>query len=80
MEQKNCTLFEAAIKSGHFLIQVDTLIKKGKRLKLIRVKAKLFYPGSDSFITNKSKICSNWMKYLIDVVFQKMVLKQVFTE
>lgn len=80
LEQENCILFEAAIQSGPFLIRIDILIKKGSHLELIEVKAKSFHPGSDSFITNKGKIGSNWSSYLIDVAFQKMVLKQAFPD
>jgi len=80
LAQENCTLFEAAIQSGPFFIRVDILIKKGNRLEMIEVKAKSFDPESDSFITNKGKISTNWRSYLNDVAFQKMVLKQAFPD
>jgi hypothetical protein len=78
LEQENCTLFEAAIHSGPFLIRVDILIKKRNKFELIEVKAKSFHPDSDSFLTNKGKISSNWKPYLVDVAFQEMVFTQAF--
>lgn len=78
LEQENCTLFEAAIQSGPFLIRVDILIKKGNKFELIEVKAKSFHPDSDTFLTNKGKISSNWKPYLVDVAFQEIVFKQAF--
>jgi hypothetical protein len=78
LELENCTLFEAAIQTGPFLVRIDILKKKGNRFELIEVKAKSFHPDTDSFLTNKDKINSHWRSYLTDVAFQEMVLKQAF--
>ncbi|HAL82729.1 MAG TPA: hypothetical protein DCO83_11225 [Mucilaginibacter sp.] len=78
LELESCTLFEAAIQTGPFLVRIDILKKNGNCLELIEVKAKSFHPDADSFLTNKGKISSNWRSYLTDVAFQEMVLKQAF--
>lgn len=78
LSQENCTLFEAAIQTGPYLIRIDILKKTGNRFELIEVKAKSFHPDSDNFCNSKGEIKSDWRSYLYDVSFQKMVLKQAF--
>jgi len=45
LELESCTLFEAAIQTGPFLVRIDILKKNGNCLELIEVKAKSFHPG-----------------------------------
>lgn len=78
LNQENCTLFEAAIQTGPFLIRIDILKKAGNRFELIEVKAKSFHPDTDHFYNSKGEIKSDWKPYLHDVSFQKMVLLQAF--
>ena len=40
LEQEDCTLFEAAIKSGQKLVRIDILVKEGNDLHLVEVKSK----------------------------------------
>jgi hypothetical protein len=76
--QDNCTLFEAAIQTGPFLIRIDILKKAGNRFELIEVKAKSFHPEDGGFYTAKGTIKSNWRPYLYDVSFQQMVLQKAY--
>ncbi len=78
LHQENCTLFEAAIQTGPFLIRVDILRKRGNHLELIEVKAKSFHPETDSFTSVRGEIASAWRPYLTDVAFQQMVIRQAF--
>ncbi|MFD0749175.1 hypothetical protein ACFQZS_03415 [Mucilaginibacter calamicampi] len=80
LAQENCTLFEAAILAGDFLVKIDILVKKGDNIQLIEVKAKSFNSDEDSFSTNKGQIRSAWKPYLTDVAFQVMVLQTAFPQ
>lgn len=78
LNQENCTLFEAAIEIGPYLVRIDVLKKNGNRFELIEVKAKSFHPEKDRFYTSKGEIASNWKPYLHDVNFQRMVLQLAY--
>jgi len=80
LEQDNCTLFEAAIEAGPFLIRIDILKKTGKRFELIEVKAKSFHPEDGDFYAARGGIKSNWKPYLYDVSFQQMVLQKAYPD
>jgi hypothetical protein len=73
LQQERVVLFEAAILSGQKLIRVDILVKDGKQLHLVEVKAK----SHDS--QNKSRN-GNMTKYVEDVAFQYYVLNEAFPE
>ncbi len=74
MQQKDIILFEAAFLHGNLFVRTDILVKRGKQLELIEVKAKSFDPYKDSFLDKKSKVSGDWSEYLYDVAFQKHVL------
>ena len=78
LEQENCTLFEAAIEAGPFIIRIDILKKTGKRFELFEVKAKSYHPDDGGFYTAKGTIKSTWKPYLYDVSFQQMVLQKAY--
>lgn len=68
-------IYEAAIRYEKFFIRTDILIKEGRNIKLIEVKAK----SADDFY-NKKGIKPAWMPYLYDVAFQKHVVSKVFPD
>ncbi len=80
LTHENCTLFEAAIRAGDYLVRIDILIKKGNAIQLIEVKAKSFNPCEDSFTGAKGSLSAKWRPYLIDVAFQVMTLKNAFPQ
>lgn len=73
MQQENVVLFEPAIVSGQKLVRVDILVKKGNHFHLIEVKAKSHHSeDTDSEAEKKLK------KYIEDVAYQYLVLKEAF--
>lgn len=81
--ENDCTLYEAAFKFETLFVRTDILIKRGKELKLIEVKAKSFDANDkdDSLYSERAKdIRAKWKPYLYDVAFQKHVLQQAFPE
>lgn len=80
LQQENVTLFEPAIVHGNFLVRVDVLIKRGKVLEVIEVKAKS-YSGDPASLSGKRKsIASDIHPYVQDVAFQKYVLQLAFPD
>ena len=59
--RENVIIYEAAIKYENFFIRTDILIKKGRNIELIEVKAK----SADDFY-NTNGIKPAWMPYLLD--------------
>ncbi|MBU1917452.1 DUF2779 domain-containing protein [bacterium] len=81
LKQDKVILFEPAIESNHKIIRVDVLIKDGKHFDLIEVKSKSYDSRKpDCFYTQAGGIDSKWRKYLEDVTYQHMVLKEAFPE
>ncbi|NOT79391.1 MAG: DUF2779 domain-containing protein [Bacteriovoracaceae bacterium] len=81
LQEKNITIFEAAIRFKNLFIRIDVLVKKGNKISLIEVKAKSFDPSEDDdqFVSKKSGgIKSNWEPYLYDIAFQKHVLENAY--
>lgn len=81
--QDDGILYEAAIKHEKLFIRTDILIKRGKALKLIEVKAKSFDPQDkdESIYSVRTKdIRKGWKPYLYDVAFQKYVLQKAFPD
>lgn len=75
MKRDEVVIFEAVFCHDSLLVRTDILLKKGRQLQLIEVKAKSFNPQSDSFYNKSGSIASGWKGYLSDVAFQKHVLK-----
>jgi hypothetical protein len=73
LQQENVVLFEAAILSNQKLVRVDILVKKGKQLHIIEVKAK-------SHNTDEEVDKSALKKYTEDVAYQYLVLKEAFPD
>ncbi len=74
MQQKDIILFEAAFLHGNLFVRTDILVKQGKLLELIEVKAKSFDSVKDSFLDKSGAVSGSWAEYLYDVAFQKHVL------
>lgn len=75
MKKENVVLFEPAFVSGQKLIRVDILEKKGDVIHLIEVKAKS-HSTDDDISKQKSKLT----KYIEDVAYQYLVLKESFPD
>jgi hypothetical protein len=79
LKKDEVVIFEAAVRFEDLFIRADILVKKGDRLDLIEVKAKSYDPHKDGDFRGKSGgITSDWKPYLLDVAFQKHVLKGAF--
>ena len=74
MQQQNVVIYEAAFLHGSLFVRTDILVKRGKQLELIEVKAKSFDSERDSFLDKKGKVSRDWSEYLYDVAFQMLVL------
>jgi hypothetical protein len=75
LEREDVTIFEAAIRHGNLFARIDVLLKRGRHLELIEVKAKSF--DSASFIGFRGArggIQSAMTPYLRDVSFQRHLL------
>ena len=80
LKQKNAVIYEAAVMYDRFFVRVDILEKEGNKIHLIEVKAKSIDSTSESFITKKGKIDTEWMDYIADAAFQTWVMEQAFPE
>lgn len=81
MSQAKATIFEAAFCFENLFLRADVIEKNKTSLKLIEVKAKSFNPDEhESFFTQKGTIKSEWEEYLLDVAFQKFVIKKCYPE
>lgn len=81
LDKRSVIIYEAAIKHKNLFIRVDILVKKGKSIELIEVKAKSFDSSDENqFFTKKGEISSSWEEYLIDIAFQKYVVEAAFPD
>jgi len=81
LQQENVTIYEAAFLYENLFIRADILIKKGKHLQLIEVKAKSIDPNNDSFLSKKNGLIkADWAPYLHDVAFQKYVVSKAYPQ
>lgn len=81
LEKRSVTIYEAAIKHKNLFIRADVLVKRGKTVELIEVKAKSFDSSEENpFFNKKGEIASAWEEYLIDIAFQKYVVESAFPD
>lgn len=81
MLQENVVIFEAAVAFQNLMCRIDILVKQGSELQLIEVKAKSIDGNeSDPFLTKGGAVRSEWKNYLLDVAFQRLVLRDAFPE
>jgi hypothetical protein len=75
LEQENAIIYEAAFLIDNLFIRTDILVKQGKKIKLIEVKAKGCSGNSvDQFMGKKGGLATSWKPYLFDLAFQKYVV------
>ena len=51
------------------MVRCDILVKKGKHINLVEVKAKSFNPEKDSFIGKRGTLLSGWADYIWDLAY-----------
>ncbi|MEI6899633.1 MAG: DUF2779 domain-containing protein, partial [Bacteroidota bacterium] len=75
LKKDKVIIYQAAFRFENLFIRTDILVKNGKKIDLIEVKAKSFN-GMDSmdFLNKKGNLDSKWIPYIYDVAFQKYVL------
>lgn len=79
LQRDKAIIYEAAFVFNNFFIRADIIIKSGSKIRLIEVKAKS-YDNEEGFTGKNGSIRSTWKPYLLDVAFQKHVIKQAFPE
>jgi hypothetical protein len=80
-ENEKVTIYEAAFKFDKFFVRADIVRKTGNLLELYEVKAKSFDPNEErAFWKKKSGLRSDWLPYLRDVAFQKMVIQEAYPQ
>ena len=81
LKQDDVIIYEAAIRAGSLFVRADILVKTGKQIQLIEVKAKSFDSSEQNpFLGRGGYIKSTWKPYLYDVAFQKYVMSQAFPD
>lgn len=78
LQKEHAIIYEAAFKFNSLFIRADIVVKEGKKLKLIEVKAKSYDPNSDKFIGARGGVVSEWKPYIYDIAFQKFVIKNAY--
>lgn len=74
LKQEKIIIYEAAFYVNDLFIRTDILVKKGKKIELIEVKAKSIDPNNDhNFIGKKGGLVGAWKPYLFDLAFQSYV-------
>ena len=74
-------IYEAAFLHEGLFVMTDILVKKGKQVQLIEVKAKSFDSTQvNTFIGTRGDIRSSWRPYLFDIAFQIYVAKNCMPE
>lgn len=77
LQQENVTLFEAAFLEDGLFVRTDILVKTGKAIQLIEVKAKSYDPYDPYvFVGKNGGLVSGWKPYLYDLAFQKYVVQK----
>ena len=80
--EEKTILFEPAIRHQNLFIRIDVLVKNGRDLELIEVKAKSYdkLEGPESFMSKNGSLSSAWRSYFYDVAFQTHVLELAMPE
>ncbi len=81
LEEDKVVIFEAAFRYQNLFCRVDILVKDGRRIELIEVKAKSYSSSvTDPFVGARGGIISGWQSYLEDAAFQKYVLTHAYPD
>ncbi len=79
LKHEKVIIYEPAIRFNNLFVRIDILVKNGKSIDLIEVKAKSFDSEQEEPFRNKNgTISSGWKEYLYDIAFQKYVLKNAY--
>lgn len=73
----DCIIYEAAFTYDSLFIRSDVILKSGKRIRLIEVKAKSIDSTDEKdtlFSDRENDIRKKWKPYVYDVAFQKYVI------
>ncbi len=77
LQQENVVIYEAAFLYESLFVRTDVLVKVGKHVQLIEVKAKSFDPNEEYLFEGKrDALKSGWSPYLFDLAFQTHVARQ----
>ncbi len=79
----HCIIYEAAFAYQRLFIRADIIIKKGKCIQLIEVKAKSIDSSDEKdtlFSEKDNDIRKKWKPYLYDVAFQKYVIQKAYPD
>lgn len=76
------TLYEATFRVGKLFIRVDLLRKTGNRIEMYEVKAKGYDSqlAEESFVGKRGGLTSEMKPYLLDVAFQRHVLRKALPD
>jgi hypothetical protein len=81
IEAGDCTIYEAAFQAESYFIYADIVEVKDGTIYVYEVKAKSFDPLTDSFKKKRGDgLISDWVPYLNDIAFQKMVIRKAFPD
>lgn len=83
LSRDSVTVFEGTAAVDNLLIRADVLVKRGRVVDLVEVKAKSWDPQEDSLIgltSRQSPIRPKWEPYVYDLAFQHHVLSHAFPE
>ena len=84
LQYENVVIAEPAIVFDNFFIRVDVLVKNGKNIQLIEVKAKSFNSVDEYGFLNLKKspitVRNEWRPYIADVAFQTYVTSSSFPD
>ena len=79
LQRNKVTLFEAAFQSNGKFVRADILVKNDTHLTLIEVKAaSLDVTQGNPFRNKNGTINADGRKYLEDIAFQALVLREIF--
>lgn len=81
LKKEQVVIYQAAFRYENLFIRADILVKEGKRIELIEVKAKSFRGRDSMDLLNRGGwLESKWIPYVYDVAFQKYVIMNAFPE
>jgi len=72
-------IFEAVIIHNNLFLRADILVKKNNHFRIIEVKSSSANPNDQPvFMKKRGGILSDWLPYIHDIAFQKLVLQNAF--
>jgi hypothetical protein len=84
LAQDCAVIYEAAFLYNNLFVRADIVVKNGKKIEIIEVKAKSFDPSEDEFFDKRllkkglHKIGTKWKPYLYDIAFQTYVCQNAY--